>query len=122
MWLDFYVLPAKYRQMALLLMQSNLTQCVCMSFLLGGVFVYPGHIYPAELAGDAHACQRRGGQGLPLAGQLLCQPAFINHELFSLSFYPHPLTLNSQLPFPLLLSPGGFRVLLEALLGLSTHN
>lgn len=35
MWLNFYVLPSKYRQMALLLMQFNLTQCVYMSFCFG---------------------------------------------------------------------------------------
>lgn len=67
MWLDFYVLPAKYRQMALLLVKSSLTQSVhILSF---SWFVCLGCIYPAELAGDAHACQRGGGKGLPLAGQ-----------------------------------------------------
>lgn len=30
-----------------------------------------GCIYPAKFAGDANACQCRGGQGLPLAGQHL---------------------------------------------------
>lgn len=32
MLLASHVLPAKHRQMAVLLMQSNLTQCVCVSF------------------------------------------------------------------------------------------
>lgn len=37
-------------------------------------FLCLGGVYPAEFAGDAHACQCRGGQGLSLAGQHLSQP------------------------------------------------
>lgn len=80
---ELFVFPVRFSQMALLLIQSWLDSLCIMSVCL---FLCPGCIHPAKFAGDAYACQRRRGQGLPLAGQQLCQPIKnLLYELFSFS-------------------------------------
>lgn len=110
MWLDFFMYYQPNTGRGHCCWCSLTWHSVHIIFLW---FVCLGCIYPAELAGNAHACQRRGGQGLPLAGQQLCQPVkmllWTMNSFLSLSlsichcFYPPSIPPShswfSPLPF-----------------------